>query len=230
MLPIPFPSTLQTSAAGIRASFMVLDPIPAPPESSTSFTPATKALLSPASSTAFPPPSWYALRSSQHFLKNISNRTPLVPPMLDPAASARSDIICAGFPKLTFPAAIISFTFSAPLFIVIPQSPSPTIWSHFVKFPSSAESLSTAPSIAFLAPSAKPLIAFSSHSQTSPPSPPRSIEGSGTFSPVMVSAICHALLVVGASSQPRIFSDSPLSTRSEVETPLMLKEVMKLPT
>ncbi|EJK70300.1 hypothetical protein THAOC_08351, partial [Thalassiosira oceanica] len=94
--------------------------------------------------------------SATPILRNMSSRSiPLVPPMDDETASARSANAVDGWPSRSEPAASLDATSSAPRFMVRPQSPSPTMVSYLVRSGSASASAAEQAASAARARSAK---------------------------------------------------------------------------
>ena len=215
------------SAAGSKASSIVLSPGPAPPYRDMDAIPALKPASHVAGDVAGAP--FIAAAAAE---KNMSYNAPLVPPMLlrtvIPNANASSLGSSRGIKSTS------SSSACAPLACVVPQSPSPTLASASVSASSAILSISAAPRIAFFAKAptsvagglgASPLAFADATGSSSSPSV-NALLGTGAGTETVRATVGHAGAPVGASSRASL----ALSTaHSVIEKPVMSSAVMKLP-
>mmetsp|Transcript_20718 Transcript_20718/g.48658 ORF Transcript_20718/g.48658 Transcript_20718/m.48658 type:complete len:250 (+) Transcript_20718:414-1163(+) len=190
------------------------------------------------SAAAMPPPDGDD-ESATPILRNMSSRSiPLVPPMDDETASARSANAVDGWPSRSEPAASLDATSSAPRFMVRPQSPSPTMVSYLVRSGSASASAAEQAASAARARSAK-FSTSTGGSCAGPDAVPgaaaaatsgisdddgRALPFSRTSHPTQAGA------VVSLSNSATMSSVTSLRGSTDTLAPCMSKLVMKLPT
>mmetsp|Transcript_42947 Transcript_42947/g.103832 ORF Transcript_42947/g.103832 Transcript_42947/m.103832 type:complete len:402 (-) Transcript_42947:707-1912(-) len=218
----------------MRASSIVRLPFVAPPYNCTPSTPALNALAISAGPTLSKPD------NVDDILRNInSRRTPEVPPIESEIASAIFENKTTGWSVESLPLLIRFSTSVAPRFIVIPQSPSPTIVSYFVRRASFAARVCVAFKIMALDVSAKSAnfragrfaldnFEFPSSTTTSGRSVADGLDADdGSF---QTSHAIQAGASVGASKYPIKSFDIPDKFKIVTDAPCMSNDVMKLPT
>mmetsp|Transcript_275 Transcript_275/g.372 ORF Transcript_275/g.372 Transcript_275/m.372 type:complete len:212 (-) Transcript_275:957-1592(-) len=203
---------------------MVLAPTVAPPYSDTACTPSIKALANSVG------PILVSRLSRDAILLNISSSsTPEVPPIEAETASAREAKKPTGWSIMILPAK----TLSAPRFIVIPQSPSPTIVSYLVRIGSASANAVAAFRIKFSGfpqklPSNSGLFK-ATNEPTASSNSGISLSDGRVWLPATSTGI-QAGAVVAASKHSITSDGASVKFKTVKDAPCMLKEVIKLPT
>mmetsp|Transcript_473 Transcript_473/g.932 ORF Transcript_473/g.932 Transcript_473/m.932 type:complete len:202 (-) Transcript_473:486-1091(-) len=173
--------------------------------------------------------------------RNInSNKIPLVPPMEADTASAKSANSCEGWSSLNFPDCNRWDISVAPLCMVIPQSPSPTIVSYLVRRGSETikasqqERRTTLATFAKLAmrTGGRVALPLSSFVDATPGTSSISASEGRAAPSVQESTLAQAGASVSTSMNVRtsLVFKSPINGITETDAPCISKEVMKLPT
>mmetsp|Transcript_16878 Transcript_16878/g.34745 ORF Transcript_16878/g.34745 Transcript_16878/m.34745 type:complete len:308 (-) Transcript_16878:784-1707(-) len=222
------------AAAGTRASSIVRAPTLAPPYKLMASTPARNARLISAS------PMLSQRASVEESLRNISSsKMPEVPPIESETASAMVENMATGWSVGILPLRIRLWTSVAPRFMVIPQSPSPTMVSYFVRSLSASPRLCTARRAIASDDSPKPGSVRGGKAAVSLVAPlsPTTTSGRSLLEPRMSSSpafqTSHALQAGASQGASRSDTSSSLEDdrfRIVTEAPCMSKDVMKLPT